>query len=543
MNLDLTKYRALVIDDFAQMRQNIKRMLESCRITQIDDCGTGEDALERIRKNPYDLIMCDYNLGEGKDGQQLLEEIKHEGVLDPSAIFMMITAENTVSMVMAAVEYEPDAYLTKPFTKEVLLKRLERILERKVSLRDIGRHIQRKEFKLALALCEKQLQAFPKNALDIMKVKADTLLTIQEYDSAIHVYNQVLNIHNLPWAKGGLGRALFLKGKLHDAKQVFEELIEEAPHYVIALDWLARIHLQLNESVQAQAVLEKASQKSPKVLLRRQALGDVAYYNNDPDTAEHSYKTAIKLGRGSKFKRAGEYTQLAKLYGNQKHDQKAFTVIRQARDEFNGNNAVGMQLYSIEGLVHHMVGHEDAANDALAKAMQVYETERLNLGTDACLDLALANLSFGDKELGKDLIMQAISNNHDNPDLLRKARLTMVESGMSPIDAEQLIGQSVSAIININNEGARLASSGNLLEAIALFENALRKTPHNKVVNLNTAQALIVYMKKHGASAEYLQHCRQYLAVVIQQTPNDPKLAPLLEALKQLESAATAVGR
>lgn len=543
MNPDLTKYRALVIDDFAQMRQNIKRMLESCRITQIDDCGTGEDALERIRRNPYDLIMCDYNLGEGKDGQQLLEEIKHEGILDPSAIFMMITAENTVSMVMAAVEYEPDAYLTKPFTKEVLLKRLERILERKASLRDIGKHIARKEYKLALALCDKQLQTFPKNALDIMKVKAETLLTTQEYDNAIHVYNQVLNIHNLPWAKGGLGRALYLKGKLHDAKQVFEELIEEAPHYVIALDWLARIHLQLNEAVQAQAVLEKASQKSPKVLLRRQALGDVAYYNNDPDTAEHSYKTAIKLGRGSKFKRAAEYTQLAKLYGNQKHDQKAFTIIRQARDEFIGNIEVGMQIHAIEGLVHHMVGHEAAANDALAKAMRVYEAERHNLGADACIDLALANLSYGDKELGKDLIMQAISNNHENPELLRKARLTMIESGMSPTEAEQLIRQSVNAIININNEGARLASSGNLLEAITLFENALRKTPHNKVVNLNAAQALIVYMKKHGASFQQLHNCRQYLSVVKHQTPNEPKLVPLTEALNQLETASAMSGR
>lgn len=537
MIVDLSKYKALVIDDFAQMRQNIKRMLESCCIRYIDDCGTGEDAIERIRKINYDLILCDYNLGEGKDGQQLLEEIKHEGILDPSAIFMMITAENTVAMVMAAVEYEPDAYLTKPFTKDVLLKRLERILERKGSLRDIGRAVLRKDYAVAVALCDKQLHESPKNALEILKVKAEIFLTINEPDKAINVYNSILNIHSLPWAKGGLGRALFMKGKLHDARQVFEEVIDEAPHFVIALDWLAKIHLSLNDSIQAQTVLEQASSKSPKVILRRQALGDVAYTNKDYDAAEHAYKSAIKLGRGSKFKRAAEYTQLAKIYGTQKFDQKAMTVLRLARDEFIGNNEVNMQLYSVEGIVHHKVGRESAASEALGKAMHIYRSEGNKLTYDASMDLAHANLLYGDKALGKELIKRIISNNHDDQALLQKARQTMLDAGMDAPEAELLIRNSVNAIININNEGAKLANAGNLNAAIELFEDALKQMPHNKVVNLNAAQALIIYMKKNGSTPEQLENCRTYLNAARNITPNDPKLLSLLDAYKQISKA------
>jgi len=102
----------------------------------------------------FDIVLCDYNLGEGKDGQQVLEEAKEDSLLPYSSIFIMTTAENSMEMVMGAAEYQPDDYLSKPFTKQVLQTRLKRLLA-------------------ALSLCEKQLALQPGNRFELLKLKGE----------------------------------------------------------------------------------------------------------------------------------------------------------------------------------------------------------------------------------------------------------------------------------------------------------------------------------------------------------------------------------
>ena len=93
--------------------------------------ANGNEVLELCRRNRYDVILHDYNLGEGLNGQQVLEQLHAEQLLSPHCIFIMVTAENTQAMVLAALECEPDDYLTKPFNKVTLQTRLERLIRRK----------------------------------------------------------------------------------------------------------------------------------------------------------------------------------------------------------------------------------------------------------------------------------------------------------------------------------------------------------------------------------------------------------------------------
>jgi len=135
--LDLAKLRFLLIDDFANYRSMLRSILASCGAVEIDDAKDAKEALNKVSYNKYDIILCDYNLGDGQNGQQLLEEIMHRHLIPYGTIYIMITAENTQSMVMAAVEYRPDGYLSKPFPKELLVKRLETLVENKSIMKDI----------------------------------------------------------------------------------------------------------------------------------------------------------------------------------------------------------------------------------------------------------------------------------------------------------------------------------------------------------------------------------------------------------------------
>ena len=138
MAIDLSNKRFLIIDDFGDMRTMIRHMIESYGATEIDMASNGKEAVRLMARHRYDIVLCDYNLGEGQDGQQILEEARHRRLIGLAALFIMITAENTSQMVMGAVEYYPDDYLSKPFNKLVLKTRLERLLARKGDLTPFG---------------------------------------------------------------------------------------------------------------------------------------------------------------------------------------------------------------------------------------------------------------------------------------------------------------------------------------------------------------------------------------------------------------------
>jgi len=126
--------KILIVDDFAEMRSSLRNMLTPFEANDISMASTGEEAIQLITHNKFDIILCDYNRGDGKDGQQILEEAKLRGKLPHSTVFIMITAESTSFMVMGALEHQPDDYLPKPFTRNVLNCRLAKLLIKKNGL-------------------------------------------------------------------------------------------------------------------------------------------------------------------------------------------------------------------------------------------------------------------------------------------------------------------------------------------------------------------------------------------------------------------------
>ncbi len=66
----------LVIDDFPAMCKQIERILSGTGARHIDIVYDGEKALLNCSREKYDVIFADFNLGSGKNGQQLIEELR-----------------------------------------------------------------------------------------------------------------------------------------------------------------------------------------------------------------------------------------------------------------------------------------------------------------------------------------------------------------------------------------------------------------------------------------------------------------------------------
>jgi len=204
----------LVIDDMVESRSAIKRMLQQLGGEKIDTAIDGDEATAKIQGRDYDLVVSDYNLGKGKDGQQILEEARYSKRLRSTAIYIMVTGENAADMVMGALEYEPDAYLTKPITPQILSQRLRRIVHTKNIMDDMLKAIDADKTIKAIEIGNQLIERFPKFMPAIVRHIGPLYIQRKEYNNAIRVYSMVLNDHYRSWAR--LGQAICMH-KLGDS--------------------------------------------------------------------------------------------------------------------------------------------------------------------------------------------------------------------------------------------------------------------------------------------------------------------------------------
>ena len=501
----------LVVDDFPGMRSMLRGMLSAYGADDITDATNGEQAVKRMREKTFDIVLCDYNLGEGKDGQQVLEEAKERELLPYSAIFIMTTAENSMEMVMGAAEYQPDDYLSKPFTKQVLQTRLKRLLARKSSLRKIAGAMQRKDYAHAISLCEKQLALQPGNRFELLKLLGELCIKAQRYDAAAAAYAEVMRERELPWAKLGYGEALFHRERYQEARDTFEELIKANPNYVFAYDWLARVYEKLEDLQKAQQLLIEATEKSPKALLRQRALAEVSQQNDDLDTAEEAYRRAMRLGKHSCYKSPTDYASLSRVYLQKSNNAEAAKTLSSMKKEFRGGNA-GDRLHALvlEATLYKDMERNDEARNSVAEAMKLFRDDPGALATPLAMELARACYGLGLQEEGDEVVRHIVRNNHDDQDALDQVQTMMEDCGIGA-SASELIAATRDEVIALNNRGVELATNGALQDSIKLFAQAAEGMPENLVINLNAAQSLIMFMQRYGAVPEFLEQTQGYL--------------------------------
>ncbi|MBW1705621.1 MAG: chemotaxis response regulator CheY [Deltaproteobacteria bacterium] len=122
MDLDM---EVLVVDDFATMRRILKNILRQIGFTNISEADDGKTALNMLKKQKFDLILCDWNMPE-MPGIELLKQVKADGGLKDIP-FVMVTAEAQKDNIIQAVQSGVSNYVVKPFTADTISEKLEKV--------------------------------------------------------------------------------------------------------------------------------------------------------------------------------------------------------------------------------------------------------------------------------------------------------------------------------------------------------------------------------------------------------------------------------
>ncbi|MCV2402895.1 response regulator [Marinomonas sp. C2222] len=298
---DFSKKKALLIEDMAEARIMQKKMLTDFGFTAIDIAMKAETAIDLLKSKSYDVVFSDYNLGKGKDGQQLLEEVRRSELIKNTSAYLMVTAETSVEMVMGAIEFQPDGYITKPFSQVVLHRRLSKLIEMKERLLEVNKALDAKKYEKAIEEAQKTIEKHPSLTGKCERIIGDCYLELKDYDNALRVFKETLASRKMPWALFGKAKTYFFLDKLDKAEQNFRQLMLDNRFFVSAYDWLAKIQLSQNKPEEAQSTILEAIEKSPKNLLRQVELGKVSLLIKDYITAESAYRRAAFLAKHSCF--------------------------------------------------------------------------------------------------------------------------------------------------------------------------------------------------------------------------------------------------
>jgi len=527
--------KVLIIDDFQEMRVMLRTMVEPLAPDIIKLAQNGEEAIEQLENNKFDIVLCDYNLGKGKDGQQVLEEAKHRDLLSYSSIYIMTTAENTSEMVMGAIDYLPDDYISKPFNRTVIHSRLKKQIDKKENLKDISQAISEKNYKKAMSYCDSLLETKPANRLDLLKTKGELLIKLGEYDKAADMYEDIIEERDIPWAYMALGQVRFLQEDYEEALEVFEGLIKDNASNVAAYDWLAKTYEAMDDFERAQEMLNIGVAKSPKSLIRQRSLAQIAYKNNDLETATSAYEHAIDVGQHSCYKQPDDYNGLAKTLVDSGKADAAMTVASKIIKDFKHDSNAEMVAAITEGMVHTSKGDTEAASKRLDAALELFNQNPHKLSTDIALELTDLCLTSGKEDEANEITKNLIRNNHDDKALIERTQKVYADAGKSDAGKE-LIKNTTTEIVDINNKGAHLLKEGKLEESIELFMKAARGMPDNIVVNLNAAYSIMMQMQKTGKIKKYASRVENYLERVHSLDPTNKKYHELMDMLQRISS-------
>ena len=194
--------RVLVVDDEKLIVKGIRFSLEQDNM-EVDCAYDGEEALEKLRANEYDMVLLDIMLPKltGLEVCQQLREFSNVPVI-------MLTAKGDDMDKIMGLEYGADDYITKPFALEELEARINVQLRKHHTDKDDGiivqnlilypdrRTFQIDDTKVSLTKHEYRimelLMQYPKRAFskkDIYEYAWDDIYAADDKTVSVHISN------------------------------------------------------------------------------------------------------------------------------------------------------------------------------------------------------------------------------------------------------------------------------------------------------------------------------------------------------------------
>lgn len=121
--------KILICDDHQLIREGLKRvLLDGGKFSEIGEAASAAQALEALRREKWDVVILDINLG-GRSGMEALKEIRDES---PRTPILMLSTYPEEQFALRAIRAGARGYLNKNVATRELVDAVHRVLAGKV---------------------------------------------------------------------------------------------------------------------------------------------------------------------------------------------------------------------------------------------------------------------------------------------------------------------------------------------------------------------------------------------------------------------------
>ncbi|PQO90263.1 response regulator [Massilia phosphatilytica] len=534
----------LIVDPNPALRANLQNMLNQSGVTRIESAVNASTAIKALGRKSFDIILCEYDLGsgttsgEGQDGQQLLEDLRHHRLIPPWAIFIMLTAEGAYGKVVSAAELTPTDYILKPFTVQVLHERIQKAVARRAALLPVYQLIAQARPREAIEAATESARTRPHYALDFARLRAELHVSLKEHELAEVVYRDVLATKPVGWARLGLARAVAAQGRTDEAIPLLEHIVAENPRLMAAYDLLARCQQERGDTALAKKTLEDAVAISPYVVRRLRRLGEVALEAGDTDGAEKSFRQVVTHSRYSEFRNPEDHVNLVRALVGKGDPAGASNVIRDLERSLRGTPAADACKAISVALVHDLAGNGAAAVKELKLAVDAVRAGGA-LSPNMRVGLAQTCLAHRMDDEASEVMIGAL--NGDDALSAQQALNVFVRAGRPDLAdgmGKQLRAQA-QILLGVADEKRNM---GDVRGAVQTLVEALHMAPNNLQVMIAVVGGVLRQIMEMGWDHPLAALAEEQLEHIRTLDPAHPRLAALdaeMEAAKRKYGIST----
>lgn len=511
----LENLRVLIVDDQRSFQLMFKGILYSMGATNVAFAPTGEQALAKCINMDYDVLFVDYHLGTGKNGKQLLEDLREKKLLKPDSIFMIVTSENTVPMVMSAVELEPDDYLIKPFSQRVLRSRIQKIQQKKQQLKAIYQAMHGDQFEQVVEHCQHEISQAGRYQQFCKRVLAETFIKQQQLDSAEQVLTQNLQQHRSGWALVLQAQICYERKAYQECLSLCEEALESNRYFAEALDLKAKCYMAMSAPEDALKAIQQAAEIAPHSIQRQYLVMDIARALHDTPQQVTASKQLYEITRRSlkqdvihlqNYIRTVIEAAMEAEDPQQKnrYQQETLIALQRARLDESMIRDIDFDLFEVlcQARLESLSGQQFQAKRTYATVADLLTEQEHSLA-----DAVLLLNQIGEYEEAETLKQRLPESTLSNP-VLSAILHKQTES----------TGERRAQFAEYNKEGIRHYKSGNFHDAARQFEQALEVAPMNTGAALNYIQSLLQLLTQpsnnRNKPGDAFERCRKTFRVV-----------------------------
>lgn len=493
MTVNFKEKSFLIVDDQRAFQLMLKALLVNLGVRDISLASSGEAAVSKSRKRAFDFVLIDYNLGNRKkNGRQLLEELKIRQLVSAATVTIIITGESHRPMVLGAIELQPDDYLMKPFSLNVLQQRMVRAFIKRNTLLPLHQLILKAEYAAAIPVCLGLIDANPRYQNYCLNMLAQLYYNTQQYPQAEKLLKASLKQQNSSWAQVQLARVYSALNKHQEAIQVAQSVIKISPLVIDSYDIMTEALVQINEPARALEMAIKACELSPYSVERQQTLVNIAQQNGLYELACETNRFILEMCRNSvqqdpqhsfNYIRSviNAAEQASDKHEQNKYMQEASLALQRAKHEESSDETLFSRFEKLSRIRIEAIRHPNIAKQNIYHFLAENETQDIENVEQFVFEQVTIMNRLGEYEPAEMILKQ-----HQNSAHFKKQG---AEKNLRAYNSQ--FNEQKAAFHQQNSAGIKAYNEQDHSTAIIHFENALLIAPGNTGCTLNLMLALL----------------------------------------------------